>query len=156
MKLETIIRKMTKNVRHGPKHYREHNLLHPSREWCLGLLGAFVIGLGGAWWAFITYLHYQTVSSQQTEVTTTVTNLYNADTIRAALQVLEERAHRAEAVKNALRGVPPSDIYPLTQPNPPPKLSTTTVTTTPPATPLRGADTTNENSTATDTPQLVL
>ncbi|MBY0309747.1 hypothetical protein K2Q16_01210 [Patescibacteria group bacterium] len=86
------ILQMTRSVLRGEKYYGEHLLLHPTREWSLGMLCFVVLCLGGSWWAATVYVRYVDVSTLFGEGTITEGTKYRSAQVTQALEVLDSRA----------------------------------------------------------------
>lgn len=89
---------MTQSVLRGEKHYGEHLLLHPAREWVIGLLCFIVLCIGGGWWAATVYLRYVDVSTMLGEGAVPEMTTYRGVQVAQALEKLEDRAVKYEAI----------------------------------------------------------
>lgn len=83
--------RMTKSVLRGGKAYGEHHLMHPSREWYIGVGFFIAIVVVGGLWAVTTYTKYQKVSLYE-HSTEAQTEVFKEKLVMAALAEIESRA----------------------------------------------------------------
>lgn len=107
---------MTQSVLRGEKHYGEHLLLHPTREWAIGLLCFMVLCLGGAWWAATVYLRYIDVSALLGEGIVPEMTTYRSAQVSQALEILDERIATFETILGRYSGIVPEQSPDLAPP----------------------------------------
>lgn len=85
------IAKIAKQILKRQRGLRDHQIIHPTREWFVGLAFSLLILIGGAMWSIFTYLEVsgRTVETTSTEVVTA--NVYRGDIVNAALVKFRER-----------------------------------------------------------------
>jgi hypothetical protein len=88
------ILQMTRSVLRGQKQYGEHQLLHPAREWSIGLVSFGVLCALGVWWAGTVYLRYVDVSTLRGDAVVPETTTYRGAQVAQALEILD--AHSKE------------------------------------------------------------
>lgn len=157
MKLTTAtISHMAQSVLRGHKHYGEHFLLHPAREWGIGILGFLFLCGGGAWWAALTYLAYQDTSQISAETPVNQVTTYRAEEVSAALRILDVREKRMETVTAGLKnGAQPAATSTTgSVAVPPPSAPSTTPVTVPEVIPTSTTAATPNASSGEAVPQL--
>ena len=93
------ILKMAKDVFRKGQGYPDKRLMHPQREWTIGLgIFALIIGVG-SFVSFNIYVKYNTIDTQEREMTTRVTS-YNEVAAQNALAVFRERQRVFNALTN--------------------------------------------------------
>lgn len=106
---KTDIKRFARKVFKGQKRPKNPELMHPSREWIIGLLVAFVMFFGTAAWSAQTYLEYRDVSigdNQQEQETVVV---YRESLVNAALEIFSERE---STLNSLLASTPPVVLEP--------------------------------------------
>ena len=105
------IAKIAKRVLKRQSGVRDHQIIHPRREWAVGLLGGLILLIVGATWSFFTY---RDVSGREVENTDTVEveqTIYRDELVNAALEKLRERQASYQALldeRNSYR--PPIEV----------------------------------------------
>lgn len=92
MKNKNQFTQMAKRILHSSDNMRSPQLMHPKREWFIGLCVA-VVFLGAAIsWSVVTYLEYQdiAINSENTEEVDVVA--YRESLVEASLEEFEERS----------------------------------------------------------------
>ena len=85
------IAKIAKHVLKRHRGVRDHQIIHPMREWTVGLFGGMILLILGATWSVLTY---REVSNRGVENAGTVEveqTIYRDDLVNAALEKLRER-----------------------------------------------------------------
>ena len=98
-----LINKIIKNVLHKEKNVVsvERNIMHPNREWFIGLsIGLLVLSVG-AWWNVSTYMEYKEVSVDSGEELAGVV-VYRQSLVEKALSDFEVRTSKYETLKKEL------------------------------------------------------
>ncbi len=94
-----LVQKMVKHVLNPEKKkFIDKNIMHPEREWFLGLLVGILICTLGAWWSMTSYMTYSHVSIQDKESESPV--VYRANMVKEVTVDFSER----ETVYNNLLG----------------------------------------------------
>jgi hypothetical protein len=100
------IAEMAKNVFKHERGLRDPRIMHPDREWLLGLGAALVVFVVGAVWSGNTFLknrHVSALTAQSDGVTETV---YRESQVKEVLKTLDERERRLQE----LLGVAPEPL----------------------------------------------
>lgn len=130
------IKAMARHVWTGHRLVYDHELIHPSRDWLIGLGSAVLIGLLIIGWSVQLYTTYRDAPLRISDGVETEVMIYRAPLVESARATLLERAVAAAALtteKNNPVPVPsPSDI------------ATSTATSSPVATPSIATTTTKE------------
>jgi hypothetical protein len=90
-------KKMAKNILRSDKNNINPKLMHPTRDWEIGMIIGLVIIVVTAAWSANTYLSYRgtsTISGTQTEAEPVV---YRESLVQAALQEYETRSEESQA-----------------------------------------------------------
>lgn len=82
---------VAKRVRRTGRGLRDPQLMHPNREWGIGLLVAVLIFTISAVWSAQTYMKYKDASINLVEPVTENMQVYRAAMIDAALEKFSER-----------------------------------------------------------------
>ncbi len=109
------IRKMASSVIRGQKHYGEHLMMSPMREWFLGLFVFLIIAGAGAFWAVTTFVEKSQMSTFN-GVSIAEVEVYQSATVKAALNNLEERNVQYKALEERLTNRVYSPDVPKTLP----------------------------------------
>ena len=85
------ITRIAKHILKRQRGLRDHQIIHPVREWFIGLVCSLLILVGGAVWSAFTYFEVsgRTVETTSTDVVTA--NVYRGDIVNAALAKFRER-----------------------------------------------------------------
>ena len=105
------ILKIAKKVLRKQKGLRDHQLIHPAREWLIGIL----LGLGCftviAWGSVATYITYSNVTVTGTTDVEAEKVVYRAELVDAALKVFGEREKNyTELLENRVSVLPVETI----------------------------------------------
>lgn len=96
--------KMAKHVTRRSAGMPDRAMMHPRREWLLGLSCAFVVmGAGAAYNAFV-FQHYSTIESFVTETQVHITE-YRSDRTQTVLERYRERTAAYEALRAEIPAV---------------------------------------------------
>jgi len=118
-----------------------HQIMHPAREWFLGLLaGLIMAGLGG-FWSVNSYLQYSEVSLNSNDIGETDVVVYRESVVKAAQSDFSERAVKYEKLKSELLSFNKTVVIPI---------STSTPTSTPSSISTSTIDVTSEDDVHTD------
>lgn len=120
---------------------REKKLVHPRREWSIGVLIALLIIAGSATWSALTYVQYQEVELNQSSASESEVVVYRESLVEAALAVYDEREAKLEQLLSGVRSEPVVDEVPET--------ATTSATTSVPV-----PETDDEDLSTTTEPQV--
>jgi hypothetical protein len=116
---KTLFTQMARKVFRHERGLRDPHIMHPEREWLIGLLVMVLIFVAGAGWSAQIYLKNKNVSADQTTVNDGET-VYREPQVKEALRIAGERENEL----SELLGVAPA------APTPKEDLATTTATTT--------------------------
>lgn len=96
------IKKMARAILHGKKHMSfDRNIMHPEREWFLGLLVGFIILGAGIFWSIDNRDNFKDISITTTgEAEDNV--VYKASLVEAALNDFKVRKENYENLKKDL------------------------------------------------------
>lgn len=101
---------MAKRVLRRQRGLRDHQLIHPSRDWMIGFLFGVLLFVAGAVWSFLTFeeIANRDVDSVITEeVQQTV---YQEETIDTALQLFRERRASYETLLGSAQITVPEEV----------------------------------------------
>lgn len=117
MKIKNNITKIAKHILKRQRGLRDHQIIHPAREWFIGLCTSLLILVGGAVWSTFTYLEVseRTVESASTEAV--AGNVYRGDIVAAALEKFRERTDNFDQLlENRVQIVPVVVEPPINEP----------------------------------------
>ena len=73
---------------------RDHQIIHPQRDWTLGLLGGLILLIAGGAWSVVTYQEVTERDVENTQTEEIKQTIYRDDIVNTALRDLEERHQR--------------------------------------------------------------
>ncbi len=88
--------KMAKRILRSSEGLHSPQLMHPSRDWIIGLLVAIVFFAAAAVWSSMTYLEYQEIAISNEDVTEVDIVVYRESLVEASLKEFDERARTYE------------------------------------------------------------
>ncbi len=97
-----LITKILRSARRRSRGLKDHNLMHPTREWFSGLAVGFILLLSGTAWCVYLYWGYSTVEPETAAEIDAPVNIYQKATVEAALAELSARAARYEEFRTTL------------------------------------------------------
>lgn len=87
-----LIKKMVEHIFHPhKKEFVDNNLMHPEREWSIGLLIGMVLVLMGGWWSVYSYMQYNEVSIENVDSVAPDSFVYRASVVEEVLKNFSER-----------------------------------------------------------------
>ena len=119
------ITQFAKNLLRSQKGIKNHQLMHPSREWAVGLLVAVGIFTGSGVWSALAYLEYRSDNLLVEDVSSEQPVVYREALVTEALNTFNQK----EETLAALLDDPSLETEQISQPN-----ATNTVPVTPIAT----------------------
>ncbi len=90
------ITKLAKKIMRRQRGLRDHQIIHPQREWVVGLVLAILVVAGIAVWSSTTYLAITDRSVDTTIGDANTQTVYRTEVIDAALTQFRERAENYE------------------------------------------------------------
>jgi len=101
------ILKIAKGILRKQKGIRDHQIIHPAREWWIGVLLSLVVFSGIATWSIATYSEYSNTSVVASTQATETGVVYRESLIEAALEQFSERQDNYEQLLlNRVRNIP--------------------------------------------------
>ncbi len=85
------ITKIAKRVLKRQSGLRDHQIIHPTREWFTGLLAGAILLAGGATWSVWTYENVSDKGVEDAEAQEAEQIIYRDDMVNTALETLRER-----------------------------------------------------------------
>lgn len=156
---------MARSVVRGGKHYGEHNMIHPVRDWLCGFVFFLAVCMVGAWWAATLYLKYEQVSVFEDASETAEDTNYRAGVVEAALAIVTARRVEYDTILARIEGVNAvtEPVLPGIATSTPEVVATSTPTTSPAVLPVDNTIETlpgsvlepTTSSSAPEVPQLV-
>jgi hypothetical protein len=132
MKNSVDIKKMVKKILRRQKGLRDHQMIHPRREWMIGFLAGVAVLLAGGTWSYLTY---QEIAARDID-TVTVSEVqqtgYRGELINSALSNFESRVTDYRALLESANAMLPETLETedVSEPEP---TTETPVPVTPPA-----------------------
>jgi hypothetical protein len=104
MKEHDFMKKVAAAVaRNRSKRAFDRSMMHPQREWFIGV-GGVILGVAiAAFWSVTNYVHFSS-TSVTADVSDAGMGIYNGGMVTSALTTQEERAAEYSALKNAMLG----------------------------------------------------
>ena len=118
------INRIAKKVLRHRKGVRDHHLIHPAREWFIGILASICIVVGAGYWSVVTYTSINNRSVEAVVTPSTEVVVYRTELVTAALEKFGERAATFEELLTS--SVVPTLPAPEVVPAPAPIETTTT------------------------------
>ncbi len=101
-----LIKNMVDHIFHPhKKNFIDNNLMHPERDWSIGLTIWAVLVLVGGWWSVHSYLQYSSISLENTEALTQESFIYRGSLIDVALNNYAERKKIYDDLLNKSEGI---------------------------------------------------
>jgi hypothetical protein len=88
------ITQFAKRVLRSQKGLRNHQLMHPRREWLTGIVIAVIIFSGSITWSSMKYFEYQNIEEQSDEPLDALAVVYRETLVAEALAAQEVKAQR--------------------------------------------------------------
>lgn len=89
---KNIVKKIANHIFHPhKKEFIDNNLMHPEREWSIGLMFGIVLVLAGGLWSVNSYLLYNEVSIENVDSSTPDLFVYRASVVNEVLNNFSER-----------------------------------------------------------------
>lgn len=104
------ITKIVRRILRQQRGIHEHQLIHPRREWAIGLLVGFLCLAGGGIWSYLTF---QDVSKRDVTSINAVTieqNVYQENVVNTALGTFEKRKEKYQAMLQVAQSIEPEVI----------------------------------------------
>lgn len=96
MKINNSFAHLAQKLKRNERGFRDPILMHPGREWWIGLVVAITILGVGASWSMQTYLTYREVTTTKQDVLTEEVVIYRETLVEAALAEFSERQKEHE------------------------------------------------------------
>jgi len=87
---------IAKKILKSHKGLKDPRIMHPEREWVVGLVVSVVIFATVATWSYFVYLKYQNLSTDNNDEQSTETVVYNEALMKSALQEFSSRRKHYE------------------------------------------------------------
>jgi len=100
---------MAKHVVHRDAGMRDTRLMHPTRDWIMGLIAALVLFVGAVFYAAFTFISHTQFTEQPGVVARSI-DPYNQEKIQAILAQYNERAIRFATLRDVEPPSVPLDI----------------------------------------------
>ncbi len=94
---------MVSSVLRGSKAHRAHSLIHPEREWFVGVLCFVIMVAGACWWAVSLYVRFIDPTERASEEVVPESIVFRPAQVEVALDTLEARRGRYQAAEMVLR-----------------------------------------------------
>lgn len=89
---KNIVKNIANHIFHPhKKEFIDNNLMHPEREWSIGLMFGMVLVLAGGLWSVNSYLLYNEVSIENADSSTPDLFVYRASVVGEVLNNFSER-----------------------------------------------------------------
>lgn len=95
------ITKIVQSVIRGNKHYGEHIMMHPVREWYCGVFFCVILVSGGAYFATTVFMRHQVVSLYES-ATVASSSVYRESVVDSALVELAKKQSRYAELEQRL------------------------------------------------------
>lgn len=87
-----------KNILRSQKGLQNHQLMHPGREWAVGLLVAIGFFTGSAIWSALAYVDYSSGNIVIGDDSETQPIVYREALVNSALEIFEKKAFQMETL----------------------------------------------------------
>jgi hypothetical protein len=124
------IKNMVAHILRRDKGIADTHIMHPAREWFIGLGISTIVVLLGSWFCFYLYQYYSTEMSKEVLIIESAVP-YNAANVKSALEVFEARQKRY----NEILGTGNAVVLPQSEDTPTSTLEVVDVVEVEPVTP---------------------
>ncbi|MCB9810659.1 MAG: hypothetical protein H6779_02415 [Candidatus Nomurabacteria bacterium] len=94
------ILKMVDHVIHPhKKEFSDNQIMHPEREWLIGLVISTLVVISGVWWSVSTYMQYSNVSVEDTDGSGGAPINYKSEFVEAAINNFNQRQEIYDTVR---------------------------------------------------------
>ncbi len=97
------IRKMAKKITGSKSGFKSPVIMHPSRDWGIGLFIAVIILLVCVMWSAEIYIKYRDISVSETNFDKSKIVVYRESQVNSALNLLKERQVKHEELMSEMR-----------------------------------------------------
>lgn len=101
------ITKFTKRIIRNQRGLQDHQMIHPRREWGVGLVVGMLAFTGGAVWSYITYNEVRERDIESVNPAEVQQNVYQEGLVNAALSEFRQRKISYETLLNASTFIAP-------------------------------------------------
>ncbi len=91
---------IAKKIIRTQRGLQNHQLMHPGREWIIGLCVAAILFTGSAVWSSITYLEHKDGELLRTQITEEQPAVYREALVAAALELYEAKNTKLNTLLN--------------------------------------------------------
>jgi hypothetical protein len=95
------ITQFAKAIIHSQKGLQNQQLMHPKREWLVGVVVALGIFSASMVWSAVQYIEYQNIENQTVVQSTASAEVYKAELVAEALSVYTAKANRLNTLLGA-------------------------------------------------------
>jgi len=85
------ITKLARRIIRRQKGLHDHQMIHPKREWLVGLFFGLVLLVSGGAWSIITYDEVKNLNIESVNITEIEQTIYRGDMVEAALKEFRDR-----------------------------------------------------------------
>jgi hypothetical protein len=85
------ITNLAKNFFHKEKTLKSPRLMHPKREWLIGLMVAVLLFIGTAGWSAYSYIYYRDFTPDNSDLETSEVTVYRESLVEEALNQYQQR-----------------------------------------------------------------
>lgn len=107
MKTKTNIAVVARKLFHHKNGVRGIKLMHPNRDWMIGIVGAITIIVGMVAWSVFTYYEQREKIANTTDVTIATVPSYNAELVAQALDIAQARTDLFDSINAGIISSPP-------------------------------------------------
>ena len=104
------IKKLIRSVLRQQRGLRDHQIIHPTRDWMVGFIGGLILLIVGAAWSFTTYKEVGERDVESVDVGEVKQTVYREDMVNAALEQFRERKEQYEALINQPEVIVPEEV----------------------------------------------
>ncbi len=84
-------KEITKKIARSDRGVSNHRIMHPTREWGIGLLVGVIVFAATAGWGTLSFLSYRATAESYDEPSAEEVVVYRDNLVKAALEIHEER-----------------------------------------------------------------
>lgn len=104
------IKKLIKHVLRHQRGLRDHQIIHPRRDWMVGFIAGLLLLVIGAVWSFITYREIAERDVENVDIEEVQQTVYREDMVNSALEQFRDRKESYQVLLNRTNEITPEEI----------------------------------------------
>lgn len=105
---KTIIHRLSRDIFRRSEGVSDHHLMHPEREWSIGILCLITLLGIGIYWTWYEHNRFTKISTTEPSPTPSTASVYREQEVAHAIQTWSERVSSYEEIKTELKSLTPA------------------------------------------------